>query len=86
MVKRTGCNGNIVFVERHGASIVHQYNMRPNICSAGALRPNPGRLLFVGAKLHICGTCLKNPDEVTSGIGGMHDWNAHNRTRVAVVP
>ena len=42
MVKRTSSNGNIVFVERHGASIVHQYNMRPNICSAGALRPNPG--------------------------------------------
>ena len=78
MVKRTSSNGNIIFVERHGAGVVYHHNVCPDVCSAGTLRPNPGRLLFVGSKLHTCCARLKKPNEVASGIGSMHKWNADN--------
>ena len=86
MVKSTCSNGNIVFEKGHGAGVVNHHNVCPNVCGAGALRPNPGCLLFVGAKLHTGCARLKNPDEVTSRVGGMHKWNANDRTCIAVVP
>jgi len=43
-------------------------------------------LLFIGAKLHVSGTRLKNPDKIACSGGGMHNRNSHNRTCIAVMP